>query len=132
MELCLAWGLWDELGAIAGDLAISPETAALVPPALLSRTAEAFTGRGLHAGAVGLLVAGRRWGEALDMSISQGVTLTESLAEALTPPKPRVPPGYAGGGEDGGGGRRPPWRETPCTPLPVAPAPITSCAWLGP
>jgi len=95
MELCLCWGLWDELGGIAGDLAASPEIAAVIPAPLLTRTSEAFTAKGLFAGAVGLLVAGKRWGEALDMTLTHTVPLTDALAEALTPPKPRLPAGTA-------------------------------------
>ncbi len=98
MELCLAAGLWEELGAIAGELAGAPEAVARIPAALLTRTAEGFVARRLYGGAVGLLVAGRRWGEALDMALEHNVPLSEALAEALTPPKPA---GAGGGGEEG-------------------------------
>ena len=103
MELCLAAGLWEELGAIAEDLGAHPEAVARIPTPLLTRVAEGFLARKAYVGAVGLLVAGGRFGEAIDMALENGVALTEALAEALTPPKPKGAEGLEVGGGAGGG-----------------------------
>jgi intraflagellar transport protein 140 len=102
IELCLRHGAWGELRGVAADLGANAEAAARVAPALLRRLADAFVGRAQYDAAVGLLVAGQRFAEAVDMVCEHGVPLTEALAEALSPPKPRAPPGAEeaqGGGE---------------------------------
>lgn len=88
LDLCFRASLEDELAAITEDLGER------TPPELLARCAEHYVSRGKYDAAVGLLVRGKRYTDAVTLCETRRVTVTEALADAMTPPKPEgLPPG---------------------------------------
>jgi len=81
VELCFKAALFDDLSAIADELGTKTS------PELLKRCADFFMTHGQYDKAVGMLITAKRFAEAIDLCIAHRVAITESMAEAMTPPK---------------------------------------------
>eukprot|EP00743_Colponemidia_sp_Colp-15_P005070 GILK01005459.1.p1 GENE.GILK01005459.1~~GILK01005459.1.p1 ORF type:complete len:1424 (+),score=370.05 GILK01005459.1:129-4400(+) len=79
VELCFQAQLFDLLRTVADDLAAEHD------PALLARVAEFFMAHEQFEKAVQLLVVSQQIDKALEMCLQHNVTVTEELAEKMTP-----------------------------------------------
>lgn len=81
LELCFNGRLFEALRSIVDNL--GPDT----DPSLLSRAASFVLENGQFDKAVHLLVAAKRFAQALDLCVQHRITINEVLAEKLTPPR---------------------------------------------
>ena len=81
LELCFKYNLFQALADISEDLDAGAD------PELLERAADFFVRNGQHSKAVSLLVAAKKYDEAVDMCVAHNVIITEELAEKMTPDK---------------------------------------------
>ncbi|KAK9824666.1 hypothetical protein WJX72_012185 [[Myrmecia] bisecta] len=81
LDLCFAAQLFDALHSIAEELTAESD------PKLLMRCGEFFLEHGQFDKAVKLLVNAKQHVRALDLCTQHGVTITEDMAEAMTPEK---------------------------------------------
>ncbi|KAJ1446802.1 hypothetical protein M885DRAFT_591648 [Pelagophyceae sp. CCMP2097] len=102
LDLCFKVGgagraqMFEVLGSISADVDSNAS------PAVLARCAEFFIEHGQHEDAVRLYIAGGRFAQAIALCVDRRVTITEALAEQLTPVKAD---GDAKGGDAGAGKR---------------------------
>jgi len=59
------------------------------PPEVLSRCSDFFIDHGKFDKAVHLMIAAKKFSEALDLCLMHSVQITEEMAEKMTPPKPK-------------------------------------------
>ncbi|GAX73042.1 hypothetical protein CEUSTIGMA_g494.t1 [Chlamydomonas eustigma] len=81
VEMCFAAKLFDVLQMIADDLEASKD------PGLYARCAEFFMQHGQFGKAVKMLIAAQQHTRALELCIEHEVTISEEMAEAMTPSK---------------------------------------------
>lgn len=82
LDLCFHAKLFDSLGLITGDIGTDTD------PELLARCADFFLQNGQHAKAVQIFVTSKsNLEKALDLCIEYKITITDEMAEAMTPPK---------------------------------------------
>ena len=85
VDLCFDRRLFEPLSTIVDAIAAGEDENA--DPELLARCASWFLENGRFDKATSLLVKGGRHDEALRLALEHDVTLTEEMAEAMTPPK---------------------------------------------
>ncbi|KAG2490014.1 hypothetical protein HYH03_011479 [Edaphochlamys debaryana] len=82
VEMCFQAQLFDVLQHIADDM--TPEKS---DPALYTRCAEFFMQNGHNDKAVKMLIAAQQYGKALELCVEHDVSITEEMADAMTPDK---------------------------------------------
>lgn len=87
LQLCFSHGLFEELRSITDDLG-NGSAAGATNPAVLARCAEFFVSNGHFEKAASLLINAKRYDDAIDMCLNHKVTITEAMAEQMTPPRP--------------------------------------------
>ena len=88
LRLCFANGLFDEMKSIADDLSANEKAS----PALFIDCANFFVAKGQFEKGAQLLIQGGRHSEAIDLCLKEKVTITETMADAMTPSKPDETP----------------------------------------
>ena len=83
LDLCFRANLFDDLRLIADELGDD------TPPEVLSRCSDFFIDHGQFEKAVQLQITAKKFNEALDLCLMHKVTITEDMAERMTPPKPK-------------------------------------------
>ncbi|KAL0037487.1 hypothetical protein WJX79_010742 [Trebouxia sp. C0005] len=79
LELCFSAQLFDTLASIANNLTAKSD------PAVMARCADFFLEHGEHEKGVQLLMQACQFSRALDVCNHNSITLTETMAEAMTP-----------------------------------------------
>jgi len=85
IALCFKAQLFDQLKTLSLQMVEASDQN--MDPALLKRCAELFLSHEQYSNAAEMFIAGKRYIEALELVQEYHVTLTEQMAEKLTPPK---------------------------------------------